>query len=223
MTQSPPGLIDLSHPIESGMTTYPGLPAPLVAEHLSRDASAEHYAPGTTFSIARIEMVANTGTYVDAPFHRFAGGDDIAALPLARLAAVPGALVDARGKGAALGPELFTAVPIENRAVLVWTGWDAHWRAPEYGSGNHPFLTREGAAHLAARSAVLVGIDSLNIDDVRDLTRPAHTLLLAAGIPIVEHLTNLGSVGSSPFRFFAVPAPVRGMGSFPVRAFALGA
>ncbi|MEP6802336.1 MAG: cyclase family protein [Acidobacteriota bacterium] len=216
------GPIDLSHPIESGMTTYPGLPAPLVAEHLSRDASAERYAAGTTFSIARIEMVANTGTYLDAPFHRFVEGEDVAALPLGRLAAIPGVLVDARGKGPALGPDLFESVSVENRAVLVWTGWDAHWRTPEYGSGAHPFLTREASAHLAAGPAALVGIDSLNIDDVRDLTRPAHTLLLAAGIPIVEHLTNLASVGSAPFLFFAVPAPVRGMGSFPVRAFAIG-
>ncbi len=215
------GPIDLSHPIESGMTTYPGLPAPLVAEHLSRDASAERYAAGTTFSIARIEMVANTGTYLDAPFHRFVEGEDVSALPLSRLAAVRGVLVDARGKGAALGPDLFESFSVENRAVLVWTGWDAHWRTPEYGSGKHPFLTRDAAARLAGGGAALVGIDSLNIDDVRDLTRPAHTLLLAAGIPIVEHLTNLGNVGLARFLFFAVPAPVRGMGSFPVRAFAL--
>ncbi len=213
--------IDLSHPIESGMTTYPGLPAPLVGEHLSRAASRERYAPGTTFSIGRIEMVANTGTYVDAPFHRFADGSDIAALPLARVAAVPGALVDARGRGPALGPQVFADAALEGRAVLVWSGWDAHWRTPEYGSGNHPFLTIEAAERLVSGKAALVGIDSLNIDDVRDLARPAHTLLLGAGIPIVEHLTNLESVGAGAFLFFAVPAPVRGMGSFPVRAFVL--
>ncbi|MEO8191196.1 MAG: cyclase family protein [Acidobacteriota bacterium] len=213
--------IDLSHPIESGMTTYPGLPAPLVGEHLSRAASGVLYAPGTTFSIGRIEMVANTGTYLDAPFHRFAEGDDIAALSLPRVAAVAGVVVDARGKGPALGPEVFADVALEDRAVLVWTGWDAHWRTPEYGAGNHPFLTRDAAERLVSGSPSLVGIDSLNIDDVRDLARPAHTLLLKAGIPIVEHLTNLESVRPGAFRFFAVPAPVRGMGSFPVRAFVL--
>ncbi|MCA1581337.1 MAG: cyclase family protein [Acidobacteria bacterium] len=211
--------------MESGMTTYPGLPAPLVAEHLTREASRERYAAGTTFSIGRIEMVANTGTYIDAPFHRFEGGADIAGLSLDRVAGVAGLLVDARGKGRSLGPEIFDKAAVEDRAVLIWTGWDIHWRTPEYGSGTHPFLTREAAAHLAASRARLVGIDSLNIDDTADQTRPAHTLLLDAGIPIVEHLTNLASLGfgSPPFRFFAVPAPVRAIGSFPVRAFALPA
>lgn len=204
------------------MTTYPGLPAPVVEEHLTRESSRERYAAGTTFSIGRIEMVANTGTYIDAPFHRFAGGADIAGLPLDRVAGLAGALVDARGKGRSLGLEIFDKIPLDGRAVLVWTGWDMHWRTPEYGAGNHPFLTRAAAAHLVSSRARLVGIDSLNIDDTGDLTRPAHTLLLDAGIPIVEHLTNLGSLGSSsPFRFFAVPAPVRAIGSFPVRAFAL--
>lgn len=203
------------------MTTYPGLPAPLVTEHLTREASADRYAPGTTFSIGRIEMIANTGTYVDAPFHRFAGGADVAALPLDRLANVPGTLVDATGRGQSLGPEVFDKRTLQGRAVLVCTGWDAHWRTPEYGAGRHPFLTRGAAELLTASGAILVGIDSLNIDDAGDLTRPAHTLLLEAGIPIVEHLTHLGSIGSSPFRFFAVPPPVRGIGSFPVRAFAL--
>ncbi|MEP6769619.1 MAG: cyclase family protein [Acidobacteriota bacterium] len=223
MTALGTGPLDLSHPIESGMTTYPGLPAPLVAEHLTRESSRERYAAGTTFSIGRIEMIANTGTYIDAPYHRFAGGVDIAGLPLDRVANLAGVLVDAREKGRSLGPEIFDKTALEDRAVLIWTGWDAHWRTPEYGSGNHPFLTREAAAHLAASRARLVGIDSLNIDAAADLTRPAHTLLLDAGIPIVEHLTNLASIGigSSPFRFFAVPAPVRAIGSFPVRAFAL--
>jgi kynurenine formamidase len=211
--------VDLSHAIESGMTTYPGLPAPVIGEHLTREASASHYAAGTTFSIGRIEMVANTGTYVDAPFHRFAEGTDVAGLPLERLADLPGVVFDARGAGRAVGPELFASARLDGCAALVWTGWDAHWRRPEYGQG-HPYLTRAAAEALVETRAALVGIDSLNIDDTADGTRPAHTLLLRAGIPIVEHLTNLGTLHGAAFRFFAVPAPFRTLGSFPVRAFA---
>lgn len=221
------GPIDLSHPIEDGMTTYPGLPAPVITEHLARAASEERYAPGTTFSIGRIDIVANTGTYVDAPFHRFAGGADLAALPLARLAGAAGLLIDVdveverSGAGPAIGAEAFAGQPLAGRAVLIHTGWDRHWRTPEYGSGRHPFLTAAAAALLADAGPAVVGIDSLNIDDTADGSRPAHTRLLAAGIPIVEHLTNLGAVAGLRFRFFAVPPPVRGMGSFPVRAFAI--
>jgi arylformamidase len=212
--------IDLSHPIEAGMTTYPGLPGPVISDHLSRRASAERYAPGTTFQIGRIEMVANTGTYVDAPFHRFESGADLAGLPLERLAEVPGVVVDASSRrGRALDADLFAGLSVWDRAVLVRTGWDAHWRTPRYADG-HPYLTRDAARALVDGAAALVGIDSLNIDDTRDPARPAHTLLLEAGIPIVEHLCNLGSLPAEGFRFTAVPAPVRGMGSFPVRAFA---
>ena len=219
---TPSRFVELSHPIEDGMITYPGLPAPAVSEHLSRAASEGRYAPGTTFSIGRVDMVANTGTYVDAPFHRFAQGTDVAGLALAALADLPGVLIDARGrsKGRALGPDLLDGIAIEGRAVLLWTGWDAHWRTPEYGSG-HPFVTRAAAARLAKENAALVGIDSLNIDDTADLSRPAHTILLESGIPIVEHLTGLEGVLGRAFRFFAVPPPFSGMGSFPVRAFAI--
>ena len=214
--------VELSHRIEDGMVTYPGLPAPAVSEHLSRRESEGRYAPGTTFSIGRIDMVANTGTYVDAPFHRFERGTDVARLPLERLADLPGVVVDARGRGRSLRPELFDALQasLSGRAVLFATGWDSRWRTPEYGAG-HPFLTRDAAARLIAGRAALVGIDSLNIDDTADLTRPAHTLLLEAGIPIVEHMTGVASVLGVPFRFFAVPPPFAGIGSFPVRAFAL--
>lgn len=212
--------VELSHPIESGMTTYPGLPAPVVSEHLSREASRGRYAEGTTFSITKVELVANTGTYVDAPFHRFAAGADVAALPLERLADVPGIVIDARDRGRAIGPELFEGRALTGAAVLVRTGWDARWRTPEYGRG-HPFLTSAAVDVLAAAALALVGIDSLNIDDTDDLARPAHTRLLSAEIPIVEHLANLGAIPPGPFRFFAVPAPFAGMGSFPVRAFAL--
>ncbi|MDQ2980145.1 MAG: cyclase family protein, partial [Acidobacteriota bacterium] len=185
--------VELSHRIEGGMITYPGLPAPVIAEHLTREASAERYAPGTTFSIGRVEMVANTGTYVDAPFHRFEQGIDVAGLALDRLADLGGVVVDARAAGRAIGPGAFEGVSVEESAVLIRTGWDEKWRSPEYGTG-HPFLTRAAAELLVARGAGLVGIDSLNIDDTADLSRPAHTLLLEAGIPIVEHLANLGAV-----------------------------
>lgn len=212
-------LIDLSHPIEPGMTTYPGLPTPAVSDFLSREASRGKYAPGTTFSIARIEMVANTGTYVDSPFHRFAEGSDVGSLPLERLADLDGIVVE-KGDGRAFDAGLFQDLELEGRAVLLRSGWDAHWRTPEYGHG-HPYVTRRAAEALAAAGPALVGIDSLNIDDTEDGARPAHTLLLAAGIPIVEHLRNLGALPASGFRFHCVPAPFHGVGSFPVRAYAV--
>jgi arylformamidase len=220
-------ILDLSHSIEPGMITYPGLPAPAVSEFLSREASAAKYAPGTTFSIGRVDLVANTGTYVDAPFHRFAEGADIAALPLERLANLPGVVLplpggEARGEGRSRSFEvtLFERHDLRGKAVLLHSGWDVHWRTPAYGEG-HPFVTREAARLLAASGAALVGIDSLNIDDTADPERPAHTHLLEAGIPIVEHLCNLAALPVSGFRFFAVPAPFARMGSFPVRAFAI--
>jgi arylformamidase len=214
------GFVDLSHVIESGMTTYPGLPEPKISDHLSREASRSKYGEGTTFQIGRIEMVATTGTYLDAPFHRFAGSADIADLALERLAGLPGLLVDAtRLAGRAIDAALFAGLPLSGRAVLVRTGWDAHWRTPRYGQG-YPFLTRAAAEALAVAAPALVGIDTLNIDDTADGARPAHTLLLGAGIPIVEHLCNLGALSAKGFLFTAVPAPVRGMGSFPVRAYA---
>ncbi len=213
--------VELSHRIESGMTTYPGLPGPVISEYLSREDSVSHYAAGTTFSIARVELVGNTGTYVDSPFHRFAEAEDLARLPLERLADVPGIVIDARSAGRAIGPDLLaTAGSLAGKAVLIRTGWDSRFGTPEYGVG-HPFLTRAAVDRLAEAGCLLVGVDSLNIDDTADLTRPAHTVLLAAGIPIVEHLTNLGAIPPGAFRFFAVPPPFAGVGSFPIRAFAL--
>jgi kynurenine formamidase len=213
-------LLDLSHPVEAGMITYPGLPGPVIRDHLSREASRAAYAEGVTFQIGAIEMVANTGTYVDAPFHRFEHGIDLARLPLERVAALEGSVVDAVGRNdRAIGAEAFTGVEVRGRAVLLRTGWDVHWRTERYGSG-HPFLTGAAAEYLVKASAALVGIDSLNIDDTADRARPVHSRLLEAGIPVVEHLCNLGALAGRAFRFFAVPAPVRGMGSFPVRAFA---
>lgn len=214
-------LIDLSHVVTDGMVTYPGLPAPVIRDHLSREASVGRYAPGTEFQIGRIEMVANTGTYVDAPFHRYAGGTDLAGLDLATLADLPGLVVRPGGSSPAIDHDVFTTIDPRGRAVLIHTGWDRHWGTDAYGAGGHPFLTRAAAEHLARAGARLVGIDSLNIDDATDGTRPAHTVLLGAEIPIVEHLTGLERLPDDGFRFFAVPPKVMGMGSFPVRAFAL--
>lgn len=214
-------LVGLSHVVRDGLVTYPGLPAPRITDHLSREASRASYAPGTEFQIGRIEMVANTGTYVDAPAHRYAGGVDLAGLPLERVADLPGVVVDVRGStGRAIGPETFMASETAGRAVLVLTGWSRHFGTPAYATG-HPFLTGAAARHLADGGATLVGIDSLNIDDTTDGRRPAHSTLLGAGIPVCEHLTGLEALPTTGFRFSAVPVPVEGMGTFPVRAWAL--
>jgi kynurenine formamidase len=212
-------LVDLSHAVHDGLVTYPGLPAPAIRDHLSRAASRAVYAPGTEFRIGRIELVGNTGTYVDAPSHRFDAMPDLAGLPLERLADLDGLAIDA-GPGRAIEPVAASGVDVRGKAVLFRTGWDRHFGTPAYGSG-HPFLSRAAAEALRDGGAALVGIDSLNIDDTADLSRPAHTALLAAGIPIVEHLANLSSLPAAGFRFFAVPPRVRGMDSFPVRAFAI--
>ena len=214
-------LLELSHPIRAGMETYPGLPGPAVTDFLSREASAARYAGGATFQIARIDMVANTGTYVDAPFHRFAGRPDVAELPLERLADLVGVVLDVSSRaGRAIGAETLDGLPVEGKAVLVRTDWDRHWGARAYFEG-HPFLTRAAAAAFAAARPALVGIDSLNIDDTADGERPAHTLLLGAGIPIVEHLCNLAALPPTGFRLHAVPAPLHGVGSFPARVYAV--
>lgn len=212
-------IVDLSHPVEHGMTTFPGLPGPVIGDHMSRADSRGRYAPGTEFQIGTISMVSNTGTYLDAPFHRFAGGPDLAALDLDRLVDRPGVLVTATGR--AVGPEAFAGLDVAGRAVLVRTGWDRHWRTPEYGSPEHPFVTADAAALLAERGAALVGIDSVNIDDMADPARPAHTALLGAGVPIVEHLRGLDRLPAAGFRFHAPPVGVVGMGTFPVRAYAV--
>ena len=214
-------LIDVSHTIVHAMITYPGLPAPVIGDWLSREASRTRYATGTTFQIGKIELVANTGTYIDAPSHRYEQGKDIADFPLEAVANLDGLVVRATERdGRALDVGVFRGRDVKGKAVLVHTGWDIHWRTERYGTG-HPYLTRVAAQHLVAAGAALVGIDSLNIDDASDGARPAHTLLLGAGIPIVEHLCGLGELPDAGFRFFAVPVKVRGMGSFPVRAFAV--
>ena len=215
-------LIDLSHTVEDGMVTYDGLPAPHVCDFLSREDSRSRYAPGTEFQIGRIEMVGNTGTYVDSPFHRFADGADLAALPLESVADLSGVVLRAavrRERG--ISATDFGGLDVRDRGVLVHTGWDRHWRTPEYWSGRHPFLTRDAAEWLARSGARFVGIDSYNIDDTADLERPAHTALLGRGIPVGEHFCNLAELPDEGFRLSAVPVKVRGFGTFPVRAFAV--
>jgi len=202
------------------MTTYPGLPGPVVSDFLTRESSRGHYAEGTTFHIGRIDMVANTGTYVDAPFHRHEGGRDLSELPLERLADLEGVVFEAGPGARAIGPELFGGTDVRGKAVLVRTGWSWHWGTEEYLEG-HPYLSAAAAEALVTAGAALVGIDSLNIDATSDGTRPAHTALLAADIPIVEHLCHLERLPDRGFRFHAVPVKVKRFGTFPVRAYAV--
>jgi kynurenine formamidase len=201
------------------MITYPGMPVPVISDYMSRADSRGRYDPGTEFNIGRIDMIANTGTYLDTPFHRFESGFDLADLPLEKVADLAGILV--QNAGPELGAEVLYDVDVAGKAVLFSTGWDRHWRTDGYGDPSHPFVSAGLVDALVAGGAALVGIDSVNIDDTRGGGRPAHTGLLEAGIPIVEHLTRLGQLVDQEFRFFAVPSPVREMGSFPVRAFAV--
>ena len=214
------GLVDVSHDVEDGMVTYKGLPAPIICDYLSREESRGHYAKGTEFQIGKIEMVANTGTYVDAPFHRYPDGKDLSGLPLPSLADLDAVVVRHDADRRQVDEDAFAGLDVEGKAVLVHTGWDRFWRTDGYFEG-HPFLTGEAAEHLVEAGAALVGIDSLNIDDTDDGARPVHTTLLRAGIPIVEHLCNLGELPDDGVRFFAVPVKVQGCGAFPVRAFGL--
>jgi arylformamidase len=214
-------LVDLSHPIAAGMVTYPGLPGPEITAHLSHEDSRGRYSPGTEFAIGRISMVGNTGTYVDSPYHRFPSAPDLAGLPLESVAALPVTVVrldDAQDR--AIGPDAVAGGEVRGRAVLLRTGWSRHFGTDAYGR-DAPFLTRDAAELLAAGGAALVGIDSVNIDDVADGDRPAHTVLLGAGIPVLEHLTNLAAVPVSGAVLHAAPPAVRGMASFPVRAYAV--
>jgi kynurenine formamidase len=211
--------IDLSHVVEDGMTTYPGLPGPIVCDYLTRERSRRVYAPGTEFVIGVVTLCSNTGTYVDSPFHRYPDGIDLSELPLDRLADLDAVVVDAPADGSPVAREAFAGCDVGGRAVLVRTGWQRHWRTPAYLAG-HPFMTEDAALHLVSEAALLVGIDSLNIDDTRGGERPVHSTLLAAGIPICEHLADLGSLPRDGFRFSAVPVKIKGMGTFPVRAYA---
>lgn len=211
---------DLSHTIEDGLVTYKGLPAPLICDYLSREDSRQVYAPGTEFQIARIEMVANTGTYLDCPSHRYAEGKDLSQVELERFVDLEALVIHADyTQGREIGVRFLLGKELQGRAVLLHTGWDSHWNTEQYFDG-HPFLTADAAAYLREQGATLVGIDSLNIDDTRDLSRPAHTILLEAEILIVEHLCNLGSLPDVNLTFSAIPPKFKGVGTFPVRAMA---
>lgn len=213
--------VDVSHTVENGMVTYRGLPAPVICDYWTREYSQQFYTEGTSFQIGKIEMVANTGTYLDSPFHRFAEGKDLSELPLECLADLEGIVVRVvDGASQAIHPSTFNGLNLRGKAVLVHTGWDRHWKTDQYFEKN-PYLTADAAEYLVEAGASLVGIDSLNIDDTTDGRRPVHTTLLRAEIPIVEHLCNLGSLPSTSFRFFAVPVKVKSFGTFPVRAFAI--
>ena len=213
-------LVELGHVIRAGMVTYPGLPGPEITPHLTREASRGRYSPGTEFAIGRISLVGNTGTYLDSPYHRYPGGADLAAVPLERTADLPAVVVrvtGARQRGIDVGA--LAALDVRGAAVLLHTGDDARFGSPAYAEGAH-FLTEAGAAWLAGREPALVGIDSVNIDDAADGRRPAHSLLLAAGIPVVEHLTGLGQLPPAGSWFTAAPLRIEGFGTIPVRAFA---
>jgi kynurenine formamidase len=214
----PPRFVEVSHVIEAGMVTYPGLPAPEVKVIVDYDTSNERYQGKSEFLIASLHACGNTGTYVDSPIHRHRGGADLAGLPLERLAHVPVRVFDATSLGRAIGPKLFEGVDVRGCAVLVRTGFDQYWRTERYGKEN-PFLTGDACEALVEAGASLVGIDSLNIDDIGDLVRPAHTILLGAGIPICEHMTNLAAVPTDGGHLHAVPIPWKGGATFPVRAY----
>ncbi len=215
-------IVDVCHTIHDGMITYKGLPPPVISDHLTRERSREFYAPGTEFRIGKIEMVANTGTYLDSPFHRYPQGTDLAGLNLYSLANLEGIVVR-RNANAPRGitAAAFSHYDIEGKAVLFHTGWDMRWRTEAYSDGTHPFITSDAAELLVEKGAALVGIDSYNLDDTGTGERPAHSILLASDIPIVEHLCGLGALPDSGFRFFAVPVKVKNLGTFPVRAFGI--
>jgi arylformamidase len=212
--------VDLSHTIEHGMVTYKGFPGPVICDFMSREASKKFYAEGTSFQIGKIEMIANTGTYVDSPFHRFENGKDISEMPVEKFADLPAVVVRVNNMtGRAVDRDAFLKTDVRGKAVLVHTGWARHWRTEQYLEG-HTFLTEAAAVHLKEQGAVFVGIDSMNIDDTSGGTRPVHTVLLGAEIPVAEHLCDLERLPLSGFLFSAVPAKVKGFGTFPVRAFA---
>lgn len=212
-------LIDLSHTVEDGLVTYKGLPAPVICDFLSREQSRQHYAGDTTFHIGKIEMVSNTGTYLDSPFHRFADGKDLSELTIDAVAGLEALCIAIPENQQVIDASVFAEHDVHGKAVLVHTNWSRHWNTEAYYEG-HPYLTADAAEVLKAGGARLVGIDSYNIDDIKDGKRPVHTVLLGAEILIVEHLCNLAALPESGFTFNAVPVKVKGFGTFPVRAFA---
>lgn len=213
-------LIDLSHTVEHGMVTYKGLPAPIICDFLSREESRRYYLEGTEFNIGKIEMIANTGTYVDSPFHRFADGIDLSELPLESLVHLEGVVVRARNLGRAITAKALNGIDLKGKAVLIHTDWSRHWRTDQYFEG-HTFLTKDAAEHLVESGAAFVGIDTYNIDDTTDGMRPVHTILLGNRIPICEHMCGLENLPDGGFRFHAAPVKVKAFGTFPVRAYAV--
>lgn len=214
-------ILDLTHPIYGGMLTHPGIPTPAIGPFTSREQASSHYASDVSFEMTRIEMVTSIGTYVDSPAHRFAGMPDLSEVPLERYVDLPGLVVDVRGiRTRGIGPEVFSELPLAGRAVLVRTGWDSRWDAPAYWEPS-PFLTAHACRLLVRDGAALVGVDFGNVDDREDLTRPAHSLLLAAGLGVVENLRGLDGLPVEGFRFHAAPLAVRGGMAFPVRAYAV--
>ena len=211
--------IDLSHNISNGMITYPGLPGPVIADHLSREAAVEVYGPDITFQIGMISICTNTGTYLDVPFHRYADGHDLTDLELERVAAVPARCIDAVGRGIAIELAAQDLDGAAGQAVLIRTDHARHFGTDAY-VADHPYLTARSAQLLLDAGVACVGIDSLNIDSTDDKQRPVHTLLLRHEIPIIEHLTNLDAVPHAGFTFTAVPPKIEGAGTFTVRAFA---
>jgi arylformamidase len=212
--------IDLSHTIEQGMVTYRGIPAPIIRDFLTREDSKKNYEAGTEFHIGIIEIASNTGTYLDTPFHRYADGADLSEITLETLAGINGILINARTDGVmAIDETCFKGMELKGKAVIIYTGWDKYWQTDRY-YHDHPFVTENAAKLLAAGEVKLVGVDTYNIDDTRTRIRPAHSTLLLAGIPIIEHLCNLHQLSSKEFRFFCIPPKIKGLGSFPVRAFA---
>jgi arylformamidase len=210
-------LHDLSHTIEHGMITYKGLPAPIICDFLSREDSKKNYEEGTTFQIGKIELISNTGTYIDCPFHRYENGKDLSEVALERFVNIPTIVV--RTAEQSIDASTFKGFDVKGKAVLVNTNWNRHWRTDQYFE-NHPFLTKAAAEYLRDKGVKLVGIDSYNIDDTRTRSRPVHSILLAEEILIVEHLTNLDKLPDSDLSFTAVPPKFKGVGTFPVRAFA---
>ena len=213
-------LIDLSHTIENGMVTYKGFPAPLICDYLTREESRSNSSGGTEFYIGKIEMIANTGTYVDSPYHRYADGIDVSELPLTSLADLEGVVIRAQHLGRAISAKAFSGMDVKGKAVLVHTDWAHHWGTDQYFE-NHVFLTRDAAEFLVEKGAAFVGVDTYNIDDTNDGLRPVHTTLLGNRIPICEHMCGLNELPDRGFRFHAAPVKVRAMGTFPVRAYAV--
>ncbi len=212
-------LVDLSHTIKNGLITYKGLPAPIICDFLARDACEGVYEEGTTFQIGKIEMVSNTGTYIDTPFHRFEEGKDLSEIDLEGVANLDGVVIRIDQNIKSITADLFKDYDVKGKAVLVYTNWSRHWGSDDYFE-NDPFLTEGAAIYLKEQGVKLVGIDCHNIDDTSGKTRPVHTVLLHNEIFIVEHMTNLSQLPINGFKFYAVPVKIKGMGTFPIRAFA---